>query len=165
MQVRRLRAMGRDRVDVEVEGRSRARHDLEIGETGLLEHLASRRGEDRLVLGLDMTTGLQPASELRVVHLEQGIALGREHERARREVTGLEAVAPKGVARRLDQLEHLAQRILLALVERTMRKEQGVKLRASVHAPSVPPAGAWQGPGFVLSSRACDIARDSGRSG
>src|SRR5262249_11374333 len=94
--VRGLPAKGRDLVHIYIE-EARTVGQLDLHEPRLLRQLTGR-GDDRIVLtGLEVTTRLQPPSELGVVHEQDRSAIRRSHDRARGEVPGSDGLPGKRI--------------------------------------------------------------------
>jgi hypothetical protein len=83
--VRRLSAERRDRVDVEVQDRVAVRRVRPV-DPRFLPHLPHRGVEDRPVVRVHVAPGLQPAAELAVRNEEHGIPRRPCHDGARRHV-------------------------------------------------------------------------------
>ena len=74
--VRRSTLEGRDLVDVDVEQFS----TVEDLDAHLFEDLPPGRGDNVDIIGIDVTTGLQPSMELAMKDQQQRVRCWREHE-------------------------------------------------------------------------------------
>ena len=131
MQVRRVPAARRDRVDVHVEDRVLGR-DLEGRKPGLLARLAQGRAEHRRVGLLRVAAGLQPAAELAVQDEQERRAVGPRDDGAARDVA-LGVVALKRIVRRGEESADVRERLGFPRVGRRVARERREQ-RLALHA-------------------------------
>ena len=86
-----LASQGRDVVHIDVEDALLSQ--LDVVERNLLRDFSSRCGEHVRVTVAHVSTGLQPTRELGVEDQQHALSIGRQDERAGREVTGREVIA------------------------------------------------------------------------
>lgn len=107
VEVFRFASMRWNRMDVEIDRPGVWRTDRRLqGEPALLENLALRCGEKRCVLGLDVSAGLEPASEPRVVDEQNGVGVGGEHAGGCGEMPGNEVGTGTSGRRLVDEVPH-----------------------------------------------------------
>jgi hypothetical protein len=124
-------------VNVQVEEVRRFREQDQPGEADFLLDLAERGGQEMRIVRLHVSPGLEPASELSVIHGEQALAVLVEHEAAGGEVPGLKVVAAERIAGRGKEVEHsLAVEPLRAVAGKVRDQE------LTEGAPSVPQGGS-----------------------
>ena len=95
MEVSRFVVAGRDVMDVGVDG-SRG-EELEVHDAGLLRDLTSGGGLGIDVVGIDVATGLEPASEAPMFDEEDGVEPAGQDDPRGRGVAGSEAMPVEGV--------------------------------------------------------------------
>lgn len=93
-------------VDVDVEETAVRGNSPEFGQAGFFEDFTPGRGFDVSILGLDVSSGLEPPSEPDVMDEQEAMRVGREDEGAHGEVPGAVVAATETVLAAGSEVAH-----------------------------------------------------------